>query len=98
VTEAADRSIEMKRSKYTDEQRITVIKKVEAGAKVGEVCREYGISEHTFYVWRAKLGGMQVQDAKRLRALEEENAKLKRIVGEITVDNLALKDLLGKKF
>ena len=87
----------MKRSKFTEEQIIAILQEQEAGAKTSEVCRRHGISSATFYAWKAKFGGMQVSDAKRLKALKEENAKLKRLYADAMLDNAALKDLLGRE-
>jgi putative transposase len=88
----------MKRSKYTEEQIIGAIKQHEAGAKTQDICRKLGISDQTFYKWKAKFGGMDVSDARRLRALEEENAKLKKLLAEAALDNAALKEVLSKKW
>jgi putative transposase len=88
----------MKRSKYTDEQIIGAIKQHEAGAKTQDICRKLGISDQTFYKWKSKFGGMDVSDAKRLRALEEENTKLKKLLAEQLLDNAALKEVLSKKW
>lgn len=88
----------MRTSRFTEEKIIGVLKEVEAGAKVADVIRAQGISEQTYYRWKAKYGGMQVNEAKRLRELEDENRKLKQLVGELTLDNSALKGLLGKKW
>jgi len=88
----------MKRSKFTDEQIISAIKQHEAGSKTQDICRKLGISEQTFYKWKSKFGGMDVSDAKRLRALEEENAKLKKLLAEQMLDNVALKEVLSKKW
>lgn len=88
----------MKRSKYTDEQIINAIKQHEAGIKAQDICRKLGIAEQTFYKWKSKFGGMDVADAKRLRALEEENAKLKKLLAEQMLDNVALKEVLSKKW
>jgi len=88
----------MKRSKFSEEQVIAILREQEAGAKTADVCRRHGISSATFYAWKAKFGGMDVSDVKRLRALEEENAKLKRLYADAMLDNSALKDLLAKKW
>ena len=86
----------MKRKRFTEEQIIGVLKEHEAGAKADEICRRHGISSATFYTWRKKYGGMEVSEAKRLRELEAENAKLKRIVADQMLDMSAMKDLLAK--
>lgn len=86
----------MKRSKFTEEQIIAILREQEAGAKTSDVCRRHGISRATFYAWKAKYGGMEPSDAKRLKALEDENAKLKRLYADAMLDNTALKDLLAK--
>ena len=88
----------MKRSRYTDEQIIKAIKQHEAGMKAQQICRELGIVEQTFYQWKAKSGGMDVSEAKRLRELEEENSKLKRLLAEAELDKAALKEVLSKKW
>ena len=88
----------MKRSKFTEEQIIGILREQEAGAKTAELCRRHGISSATFYAWKAKFGGMDVSDAKRLKALEEENAQLKRPLAESLLDQAALKDLLSRKW
>jgi putative transposase len=88
----------MKRSKFTEEQVIGILREHEAGAKTAELCRKHGISSATFYAWKAKFGGMDVSDAKRLRALEDENAKLKRLLAESMLDQAALRDLLSRKW
>ena len=87
----------MKR-RFSDEQIIGMIKEYEAEAKAQEVCRKYGISDATFYKYKAKFGGMTVSDAKKLRALEDENAKLKRLLADTMLDNVVLKDLATKNF
>ena len=88
----------MKRSRFTDEHIIAILKEQEAGAKTADVCRKYGVSGATFYKWKAKFGGMEVPEAKRLRSLEDENAKLKKLLADAMLDNAALKDLLAKKW
>ncbi|SEN90526.1 putative transposase [Palleronia pelagia] len=88
----------MKRSKFTEEQIIGILREQEAGAKTAELCRRHGISSATFYAWKAKFGGMEVSDAKRLKALEEENGRLKRLLAESLLDQAALKDLLSRKW
>ena len=88
----------MKRSKFTEEQIIGILREPEAGAKTADLCRRHGISSATFYAWKAKFGGMDVSDAKRLKALEEENARLKRLLAESLLDQAALKDLLSRKW
>jgi putative transposase len=86
----------MKRKRFTEEQIIGVLKEHELGAKAADLCRKHGISEATFYSWKSKFGGMDVSEAKRLKALETENAKLKRLLADAMLDNAALKDLLSK--
>ena len=86
----------MKRSRFTQEQVIAVLKEHQAGAVVADLCRKNGISDATFYTWRSKYGGMEVSDAKRLRVLEDENAKLKKLLAESMLDVSTLKDLLAK--
>jgi putative transposase len=86
----------MKRSRFTEEQIIGVLREQEAGLKVSEVCRKHGISEPTFYAWKAKFGGMSVSDAKRLKQLEDENAKLKKLLAEAMLDNAVLKDITSR--
>lgn len=88
----------MKAKRYTDEQIIGVLREAEAGAKTKDLCRKYGISEPTFYNWKAKYGGMTISDARRLKELEGENAKLKKLLAESELDKAALKDLLGRKW
>jgi putative transposase len=88
----------MKANRFTEEQIIGILQQAEAGAKAVDLCRQHGMGEATFYKWKAKYGGLQVSDAQKLKRLEEENAKLKRVVADLTLDNVALKDLLGKKW
>jgi putative transposase len=88
----------MKRTRYTEEQIIKILKEGEAGRRVAEIVREHGICEGTYYRWKSKFGGMEVSDAKRLRQLETENRKLKQAVAELTMDNRALRGVLGKKW
>jgi putative transposase len=86
----------MKRSRFSEEQIIGVLKEHEAGAKTADLCRKHGISEATFYNWKSRFGGLEVSEARRLKALEGENAKLKKLLAEAHLDNAALKDLLTK--
>ncbi|ELT46233.1 transposase IS3/IS911 family protein, partial [Brucella intermedia M86] len=88
----------MKKQRFTEERIIAVLKEQEAGMKVADLCRKYGISDATFYNWKAKYGGMEVSEAKRLKALEEENAKLKKLLAEQMLDAAALRELLAKKW
>jgi len=88
----------MKRTRYSEEQIIKILKEAEAGRAVKEIVREYGIAEGTFYRWKAKYGGMEVNEAKRLRELEAENRKLKQLVADLSLDNRAPKDLLSRKW
>jgi putative transposase len=88
----------MKRTRFTEEQIIKVLKEVEAGGVTREVCRKIGITEQTFYRWRAKYGGLQIAEARRLRSLEEENRRLKRLVADLSLDNQVLRDVNSKKF
>ena len=88
----------MKRKRFTEEQIIGVLREHEAGAKMGHLARKHGIWEATLYNWKAGFGGMDVSDARKLRALEEENGKLKRLLADAMLDNTALKDLLSKKW
>ena len=86
----------MRKSRFTEEQIIGMIKEQEAGLSTAEVCRKHGLSSATFYKLKAKYGGLEVSDARRLRQLEDENSKLKRLLAETVLDNAILKDLLGK--
>ena len=88
----------MKPSRFTDEQIIGILREQEAGAATADVCRKHGISSATFYKWKAKYGGLEVSDAKRLKTLEDENAKLKKLLAEQMLDAAALRELLAKKW
>jgi putative transposase len=88
----------MKRSRFSDEQIIGVLKEHQAGLSAAELCRRHGISDATFYKWRSKYGGMEVSEAKRLRGLEDENAKLKRLLADAMLDISTLREMLGKNF
>ncbi len=88
----------MRKTRYTEEQIIGILKEVDAGVPIVEVCRKYGISDATYYNWKAKYGGMTVSDAKKLKHLEDENRRLKQIVAELTLDNQALKSVISKNF
>jgi putative transposase len=88
----------MQRKKYTEEQIIAVLREGEAGAKISELCRKYGMSDATYYNWKRKYAGMTVSDVRRLKALEDENRRLKQIVAEQALDNRTLKELLSKNF
>ena len=88
----------MKRKRHSEETIIKAIKQYESGVKVADICRELGIVEQTFYKWKAKYGGMEVSEAKRLRELEDENARLKRLLADAELDKAALKEVLSKKW
>jgi len=88
----------MKRSRFAEEQIISILREQEAGVPVADLCRKHGLSSPTFYKWKAKYGGLNVSEARRLKALEDENARLKRMLADAMLDNVALKDLLGKKW
>jgi len=88
----------MKRSRFSEEQIIGILKEHRAGFSAADLCRKHGISDATFYKWRSKYGGMEVSDAKKLRALEEENRRLKKLLAEQVLDNATLKEMLGKNF
>lgn len=86
----------MKRSRFTEEQIIGILREQEAGVPVADLCRKHGLSSPTFYKWKAKYGGLDVSEARRLKALEDENAKLKRLLANTILDNVVLKELSGK--
>ncbi len=86
------------KTRFTEAQIIGVLKEAEAGGKIADLCRKHGISDATYYNWKAKFGGMTVSDAQRLRALEAENSKLKRLLADSLLDNAALKDVVGRKW
>jgi putative transposase len=88
----------MKRTRFTEEQIIGVLKEHEAGAKTADLARKHGVSEATLYNWKSKYGGMDVSEAKRLKALEDENARLKKLLAEAMLDSAALRELLSKKW
>ena len=88
----------MKRSRFTEEQIIGILKEHQAGLSAADLCRKHGISDATFYNWRSKYGGMEVSDVKKLKALEAENAKLKKLLAESVMDVSTLKEMLGKNF
>ncbi len=88
----------MKRSRFSEEQIIAILKEQESGVSVADLCRKHGVSDASIYKWKAKFGGMDVSEARRLRTLEDENSKLKRMLADAMLDNVALKDLLGKKW
>jgi len=88
----------MRKSRFTEEQKIAVVQQAAAGGKILELCRKHGITETTFYRWRAKYDGLQLSEAKRFRALEDENRRLKKLVADLALDNAMLKDVVGRKW
>ena len=88
----------MKKSQFTEEQILGVLRQVEGGRTIADVCREHGISDATYHRWKGKYGGLEVSQLRRLKHLEEENRRLKQLVGELTLDNAALKDVVAKQW
>jgi putative transposase len=88
----------MKKSRFTEEQKVGILHQAAGGTAVRELCRKHGITETTFYRWRAKYGGVQVSEVRRLRTLEDENRRLKRLVADLSLDNAMLKDVVGRKW
>ncbi len=88
----------MKGSRFTEEQIIGILREQESGSKTADVCRKHGISEATFYKWKAKFGGLEVSEARRLRQLEDENTRLKKLLADAMLDNAVLKDIASKKW
>lgn len=88
----------MKRSRFSEEQIIAILREQEAGQRTADVCRRHGISDATFYKWKAKYGGLEVSEVKRLKGLEDENARLKKLLAEAMLDNAMLKDIASKKW
>lgn len=88
----------MKKTRFTETQIVSILRQQEAGKSVKEICREHGISDATFYNWKAKYGGMEVSDVRRMKELEDENNRLKRIVANLTLENDAIKHVIEKKF
>ena len=88
----------MRKSRFSEQQIIGILREQEAGISTADVCRQHGISQPTFYAWKSKYGGMEISEAKRLKALEEENRKLKKLLAEQVMDNATLKEMLGKNY
>ena len=88
----------MRKRRFSEEQIIAILKEAEAGRKIAELCREHGISNQTYHRWKAKYGGLEVSEARRLKALEDENRRLKKLVADLSLDNAALKDVVSRKW
>ncbi len=88
----------MKRKRFTEEQIIRILQEADAGVKVADLCRKYGFSEATYYNWKAKFGGLTISEARRLKSLEQENSRLKRLVADLTLDNEVLREINSKNF
>ena len=88
----------MKKSKFSETQIVGILKEAESGAKVPDLCRKHGFSNHTFYTWRRKFQGIEIQDVKKMRELEHENSKMRKIIANLTLENFALKDINSKKW
>ena len=96
--EPKQKNSQMRKSKFTEEQMVAILKEQESGISIEELVRKHGINRQDFYRWKAKFGGMNVSDVKKMRQLEEENARLKKMVANISLENDAMKDLIQKKF
>ena len=87
----------MKRSRFTESQIVGILKEADSGVKVRDICRKHGISDGTYYTWKSKYGGLEMSDVRRMRELEAENSKLKRLYADVSLENQSLKDLISKK-
>jgi len=97
IIERERRTPKMRKSRFKEEQIVSILKQVEGGRLIKDVCREHGISETTYYNWKSKYGGMEISDIKRLKELEQENRKLKQMFADLSLENRALKDVIEKK-